>query len=82
MMFARVADVSAFSKRAQELNSEVENKIEKSIIKYTVREYLLRNNVEVYGEAQALIDCFFGGQSSQKLKMDIAKKRITEKDRI
>lgn len=81
MMISRVADVSVFSKRAQELNKELENKIEKSIIKYTVREYLLRNNVEIYGEAQSLIDCFFGGQTSQKLKMEIAKKRITEKDR-
>lgn len=82
MMLAKVADVDSFSKRAQELNKELDHKIEKSIIKYTVREYLLRNNVEVYGEAQSLIDCFFGGQSSQKLKMEIAKKRITEKDRI
>ncbi len=81
MMISRVADVSVFSRRAQELNRELENKIEKSIIKYTVREYLLRNNVEIYGEAQSLIDCFFGGQTSQKLKMEIAKKRITEKDR-
>ena len=81
MMISRVADVSTFSRRAQELNRELENKIEKSIIKYTVREYLLRNNVEIYGEAQSLIDCFFGGQTSQKLKMEIAKKRIIEKDR-
>lgn len=81
MMISRVADVSTFSRRAQELNRELENKIEKSIIKYTVREYLLRNNVEIYGEVQSLIDCFFGGQTSQKLKMKIAKKRIIEKDR-
>lgn len=81
MMISRVVDVGNFSNRAQELKRELDNKIEQSIIKYTVREYLLRNNVEVYGEAQSLIDCFFGGQSSPKLKMEIAKKRITEKDR-
>lgn len=81
MMISRVADVSTFSRRAQKLNRELDDKIEKSIIKYTVREYLLRNNVEIYGEAQSLIDCFFGGQTSQKLKMEIAKKRIIEKDR-
>lgn len=81
MMISRVVDVGNFSNRAQELKRELDNKIEQSIIKYTVREYLLRNNVEVYGEAQSLIDCFFGGQSSQKMKMEIAKKRITEKDR-
>lgn len=82
MMISRIFDVGYFSKRAQELNQELDNKIEKSIIKYTVREYLLRNNVEVYGEAQSLIDCFFGGQATQKLKMEMAKNRITEKDRI
>lgn len=81
MMISQVADVSTFSRRAQDLNKESKNKIEKSIIKYTVREYLLRNNVEIYGEAQSLIDCFFGGQTSQKIKMEIAKKRIIEKDR-
>ncbi len=81
MMISRVADISTFSRRAQELNRELENKIEKSIIKYSVREYLLRNNVEIYGEAQSLIDCFFGEQTSRKIKMEIAKKRIIEKDR-
>ncbi len=81
MMISRVTDVSTFSRRAQELKGNLENKIEKSIIKHTVREYLLRNNVEIYGEAQSLIDCFFGGQTRQKLKMEIAKRRIIEKDR-
>ncbi len=81
MMASRVIDVSRFSKQAQDLNKEMNNKIEKSIIKYTVREYLLRNNVEVYGEAQSLIDCFFGGKSSHDLKIEIAKRRITDKDR-
>lgn len=81
MMISRVVDVGYFSKRAQELNQELDNKIEKSIIKYTVREYLLRNNVEVYGDAQSLIDCFFCGQATQKLKMEMAKNRIIEKDR-
>ena len=81
MMISRIIDVGYFSKRAQELNQELDNKIEKSIIKYTVREYLLRNNVEVYGDAQSLIDCFFSGQATKKLKMEMAKNRITEKDR-
>ena len=31
MMISRVADVSVFSKRAQELNKKLENKIEKSV---------------------------------------------------
>lgn len=82
IMNAQVADINYFSKCARELNGELDHKIEKSILKFAVREYLLKNNVEIYGEAQSLIDCFFGKQYSQKLKMEIAKKRITEKDRI
>ncbi len=82
MMLSRIYEVTPFSKRAQDLNKEMGKKLEKSIIRYTVREYLLRNNVEIYGESQSLIDCFFGGQSNQKLRMEIAKRRITEKNRI
>ena len=81
LILTRILTINCFSKRAQELNQELDNKIEKSIIKYTVREYLLRNNVEVYGDAQSLIDCFFSGQATKKLKMEMAKNRITEKDR-
>lgn len=81
MMISQVSEVSVFSRRAQELNKKLNNKIEKSIIKYTVREYLLRNSVEIYGDAQSLIDCFFS-ETKQKVKMEIAKKRLMEKDRI
>lgn len=81
MMISRINEVSSFSKRAQELNKEMNEKLEKSMIKYIVREYLLRNNVEIYGEAESLINCFFDSKTCQKLKMDIAKKRIIDKDR-
>lgn len=33
-----------------------------------VREYLLRNNVEIYGDAQSLIDCFFWRTDKSKIK--------------
>lgn len=82
MMMSRVSPVALFSKRAQELNKDMKNKIEKSIIKYVVREYLLRNCVEIYGEAQSMVDCFFGGKSNKEMRMEIAKRRIMEKDRI
>lgn len=81
MMLSRVGDVSTFAKRALYLDKNMKNKIEKSIIKFTVREYLLRNNVEIYGDAQSLLDYFFGRKYSQELKMEIAKHRITENDR-
>lgn len=81
MMISRISDVQVFSKRAQKLFKTMGHKIEKSIVKYTVREYLLRNNVELYGEAQSLIDCFFKDEDYDKIKTEIIKKRITEKDR-
>lgn len=81
MMYSQVGEINNFSKRAQLLDKEVKGKLEKSIIKYTVREYFLRNNVEIYGEAQSLLDHFFPGQSNQNLKMEMAKRRWIEKDR-
>lgn len=81
MMVSCIDDVNCFSHRAKELKGELNHRIEESILKYTVREYLVRNNIEIYGEAQSLVTRFFGEQSIKKLKMDIAKKRILEKDR-
>ncbi|WP_324824302.1 metallophosphoesterase [Sinanaerobacter sp. ZZT-01] len=81
MMQSRNGDIVQFSKRAKGLYRKLDRKLEKSIIKFTVRDYFLRNNVEIYGEAQSLLDCFFGEQSKQQIKMEMAKKRITYKDR-
>lgn len=81
MMYSQVGEINIFSKRAQLLDKEVKEKLEKSIVKYTVREYFLRNNVEIHGEAQSLFDHFFKGESNQNLKIEMAKKRWVEKDR-
>lgn len=81
MMYSQVAEINSFSKRAQILDKGVKEKLEKSIVKYTVREYFLRNNVEIYGEAQSLFDHFFKGESNQNLKIEMAKRRLIEKDR-
>lgn len=82
MMQAQNGDVNCFSKRAKELDKEMKNKLEKSIIKYTVREFFMKNNVELYGEAQSLLDYFFGREQKNGLKLEIARRRIAEKDRI
>lgn len=39
MMYSQVGEINSFSKRTQLLDKEVKEKLEKSIIKYTVREY-------------------------------------------
>ncbi|SHI86667.1 Calcineurin-like phosphoesterase [Dethiosulfatibacter aminovorans DSM 17477] len=71
-------NVNLFSRRAQKLDKELDKKLEKSIIKYAVRNFFLRNNVEIYGEAQSLLDHFFRGQYKQKIKMEMVKKRLTD----
>lgn len=80
MMISRVGDLVSFSKKAKKLDKEAKSKLEKSMIKYIVREYFLRNKVELYGEAQSLLDHFFPGESGQNLQTEIAKRRITWKD--
>lgn len=81
MMESMTDNINTFSKKAQELDRRLEKKLEKSIIKFTVRNFFLRNNVELYGEAQSLLDHFFGEQSKRELKMEMAKKRLGENNR-
>ena len=83
MMVARINDINSFSKKAKILDKKVDNNLSKSIIKYTVRDFFLRNsNMEVYGEAQSLMDQFFNHTAKQEIRMNMAKKRLLDKDRI
>ena len=77
MMKSKHGDITQFSKRAKELDKILDRKLEKSIIFYTVRDYFLEYNKDIYGKAQSLMDHFFGKQSKQRLKMEMAKKRLT-----
>lgn len=69
MMEARTGDVKAFSKKVKALNKQVENNLSRSIIKFTVRDFFLRNSsIEIHGEAQSLMDQFFNNSAQKKLK--------------
>ena len=82
MMAARIDDVNLFSQKAKKLDKQVDNNLSKTIIKYTVRDYFLRNNnVELYGEAQSLMDQFFKNSASQEIRMNMARKRMINKNR-
>lgn len=81
MMESITDDINTFSKKAQGLDKSLDKRLEKSIIKFTVRNFFLRNKVELYGEAQSLLDHFFGEQSKRQIKMEIAKNRLTNKNR-
>lgn len=78
MIQSKYGDIAQFSKRAKELDKNLDRKLEKSIIFYTVRDYFLKNDIETYGEAQSLMDHFFENQSKQRLKMEMAKKKLTD----
>lgn len=83
MMVARTNDANTFFKKAKTLNKKVDNNLSRSIIKYTVRDFFLRNsNMEVYGEVQSLMDHFFNHSDKQEIRMNMAKKRLLDKDRI
>jgi len=83
MMNARVDDINSFSRKAKKLDKKVDNNLSRTIIKYTVREFFLRNsNVEIHGEAQSLMDQFFSHSTKKDIRMHMAKKRLIDNDRI
>lgn len=82
MMVARMNDINLFSKKAKALDKQVGNRLSRSIIKFTVRDFFLRNsNIDMHGEAQSLMDQFFSNSSRKKIKLNMAKKRIVDKNR-
>ena len=83
MMSARTDDINSFSKKAKKLDKKVDNNLSRSIIKYTVRDFFLRNsNMELHGEAQSLMEQFFNCSDKREIRMSMAKNRLFDKDRI
>lgn len=83
LMSARTDDINSFSKKAKKLDKKVDNNLSRSIIKYTVRDFFLRNsNMELHGEAQSLMEQFFNCSDKREIRMSMAKNRLFDKDRI
>lgn len=81
MMVARTNDVNAFSKKVKALDKQLENNLSKSIIRFTVRDFFLRNsNIKLYGEAQSLMDQLFSNSAQQEIKMNMVKNKLIDKD--
>lgn len=80
MMVAQTKDAPKVSTLSRKYDKDFKEKIEKSIIRYTVRDYLLRNNVPMRGEVQAMVDHFFTGKERKDIQMNIAKRRITSSE--
>lgn len=75
MMETKNKDIVAFSEKAKELDKRAKYDIEKTIIKYSVRNYFLINDVEMYSTGQSLFDYFFGNKN-KKMKSNFNKKKI------
>lgn len=81
MMVARTNDVNTFSKKVKVLDKQLENNLSKSIIRFTVRDFFLRNsNIKLYGEAQSLMDQLFSNSAQQEIKMNMVKNKLIDKD--
>lgn len=81
MMVARTDDIKIFSKKTKSLDKQLDNNLSKSIIRFTVRDFFLRNShIKLYGEAQSLMGHFFSNSTQQEIKMDMVKKKLINKD--
>lgn len=77
-----IYDIVSFSKKVKILDKKLENNLSKSIIRFTVRDYFLRNSsMDLHGEAQSLMNQFFAGSTRKNIQMNMAKKRLSNKDR-
>ena len=87
MMCAKNSSVTIFATKAIKLSKELDSKLEKAMVKFTVRNYFLIHDVELHGDAQKLFDYFFGqkeitGGEKKGLRIEMAKNKIVRKDRI
>ena len=78
MMCARVDGLVSLSKKAKNIDKKASTELEHQMIKYAVRDYLMRNNVELHGEAESLMAYFFENNEIKKMKDIKIKKRIIE----
>ena len=79
MIHSRIDNIKDFLKLAIEIDKRLHKKIEKAFIKYTVRDYILRNSniFAIHGEGDALISKFFKKTETQnEMRKQLLKKRV------
>ena len=82
MMIEREGNLKEFKRRAISIYNNSELKIIKSLVKFTVRNYFLNHDIKIVGEAQSLLDKFFGASENEdkkKIKDDITKNKLKYK---
>lgn len=83
MMFEKSGSFKEYSTKAIELFDETNINLVKSMVKFSVRNYLLNNEIKLIGEGQAFLDKFFGASDTfnnpkVSMKKHISKRKIRE----
>lgn len=81
MMEENLGDFHAMAEKAEALNKKATLSITKQMIMLIVRKYFLCHDIPLVGDAQRVIDIFFGENEVQKraIRMAHAKNRIVKK---
>lgn len=81
MMEENVGNFNAMATKAEKLYKEAKLDISKQMVTLIVRKYFLCHDIVITGEAQRVIDFFFGKNEEQKkaIRMLQAKNRIVKK---
>jgi hypothetical protein len=81
MMVEKSGTFKEYSIKATELFNETNIKLVKSMVKFSVRNYLLNNEIEIklLGEGQAFIDKFFGSSDTYNNPKKAIKKHISKR---
>ena len=76
MFNARVRNVKYLAKNAIPLDKKLRLPLEKAIVKITVRNFFLRNEVKLHGDGHSLIDHFFGNKGRNMIQVERGKKEL------
>ena len=76
-----VGNFHSMAKKAEKLYKNTKLEISKQMVALVVRKYFLCHDIAITGEAQHVIDVFFGKNEEQKkaIRMVQAKNRIIKK---
>jgi hypothetical protein len=80
MMNEKYSSIKSFFEKAKRVDEKSNVQLAKSLIKYSVRNYFFKNEIELHGEGQKLFDYFFGSKNAKKMQMSIAKRKIINKE--
>jgi hypothetical protein len=78
MFNSRLCNIKYLHTNAINKDKKYKKPIEKSIIKFIVREYYMRNDVSLHGDGAALSNYFFGNKNKE-LQIEMARNKLSSK---